>query len=135
MQDTSNLLAVLLIAILLLVAFSALSYRSKRSGSVDHFERDAPPQPRLKEPDIESFNDVLKSLTPRERQIALLAARGLTNRQIATEVGLSINTVSNHLKRVYPKLEVSSRTELAWRLQYVNIKIENQSRREETLIR
>jgi FixJ family two-component response regulator len=54
-------------------------------------------------------------------QIALLAARGLTNRQIATEAGLSINTVSNHLKRVYAKLEVSSRTKLAWRLQYVEI--------------
>ena len=56
-----------------------------------------------------------------EKQIALLAARGLTNRQIATEVGLSINTVSNCLKRVYVKLEVSSRTELAWRLQYLDV--------------
>jgi DNA-binding CsgD family transcriptional regulator len=56
-----------------------------------------------------------------EKQIALLAARGLTNRQIATEIGLSINTVSNHLKRVYAKLEVCSRTELAWRLQYLDV--------------
>jgi len=68
-----------------------------------------------------TFDDLLKPLTPRERQVALLAARGLTNRQIATEVGLSIYTVSNHLKRVYVKLEVGSRTELAWRLQYLYI--------------
>jgi len=56
-----------------------------------------------------------------EKRIALLAARELTNRQIAAETGLSIYTVSNHLKRVYAKLEVTSRTELAWRLQYFDI--------------
>jgi len=88
---------------------------------VDHIDRDAPPIPKLREPDVESLNDLLKLLTPRERQVALLAARGQTNRQIGAELGLSINTVSNHLKRIYAKLEVSSRTELAWRLQYLNI--------------
>jgi len=61
------------------------------------------------------------ALTPRERQIAFLAAQGLTNRQIGAETGLSINTVSNHLKRVYAKLGVQSRTELAWRLQYLDM--------------
>jgi DNA-binding NarL/FixJ family response regulator len=116
MQDTIPVL--LLIAIPLLLACAVLFMRPSRA---DHFNRDAPPQPKLHEPDVDSLNDVLKPLTPRERQIALLAARGLTNRQIATEVGLSIYTVSNHLKRVYAKLEVSSRTELAWRLQYVEI--------------
>ena len=124
MQDTSSLLPVLLIAILLLIAFVTLSSRSK---SADHFTRDASPQPKLHEPDVESLNEILKLLTPRERQIALLAARGLTNRQIATEIGLSINTVSNHLKRVYAKIEVSSRTELAWRLQYLDINKDAQS--------
>jgi DNA-binding CsgD family transcriptional regulator len=53
--------------------------------------------------------------------VALLAARGLSNRQIAGELGLSINTVSNHLKRVYGKLNVHSRAELAWQLQYVDL--------------
>ena len=63
----------------------------------------------------------IDALTPRERQIAFLAAQGLTNRQIGAETGLSINTVSNHLKRVYAKLGVQSRTELAWRLQYLDM--------------
>jgi DNA-binding NarL/FixJ family response regulator len=63
----------------------------------------------------------LNVLTPRERDVALLAARGLSNRQIAGELGLSINTVSNHLKRVYGKLNVHSRAELAWQLQYVDL--------------
>jgi len=63
----------------------------------------------------------IDALTPREKQIAFLAAQGLTNRQIGAEAGLSINTVSNHLKRVYVKLGVQSRTELAWRLQYLDM--------------
>jgi DNA-binding CsgD family transcriptional regulator len=53
--------------------------------------------------------------------VALLAARGMTNRQIAAELNLSVNTVSNHLKRVYAKLEVGSRAELSWRLQYLDL--------------
>lgn len=53
-------------------------------------------------------------LTPREHQVAELAAQGLSNRQIAGELRLSVNTVQNHLKRVFEKLQVSSRTELAW---------------------
>jgi len=116
MQDTIP--ALLLIAIPLLIACAILLLRP---GRANHFNRDERPAPKLRDPDIESLNDLLKLLTPRERQIALLAARGLTNRQIATEVGLSIYTVSNHLKRIYVKLEVGSRTELAWRLQYFNI--------------
>ena len=122
MQDTIP--ALLLIALPLLIACIAVLLRPRR---VDHFNRDSPPQPKLREPDIDSLNNTLKVLTPRERQIALMAARGLTNRQIATEVDLSINTVSNHLKRVYAKIEVSSRTELAWRLQYLDISKDAQS--------
>jgi DNA-binding CsgD family transcriptional regulator len=67
------------------------------------------------------------ALTPREKQIAYLAAQGLTNRQISAETGLSINTISNHLKRVYAKLGVQSRTELAWRLQYLDMNTEDAS--------
>lgn len=60
-------------------------------------------------------------LTPRERQIALLASSGMTNRQIADEMKLSPNTIANHLKNVFRKLDVRSRTELAWRLQFLDI--------------
>jgi len=45
--------------------------------------------------------------------VAELAALGMSNRQIAGELHLSINTVQNHLKRVFEKLGLSSRTELA----------------------
>jgi DNA-binding CsgD family transcriptional regulator len=52
-------------------------------------------------------------LTPREREIALLAVQGHTSRQIADRLVLSIRTVDNHLQSAYRKLGVSGRGELA----------------------
>jgi len=51
-------------------------------------------------------------LSPREWGIADLVSRGLTNRQIAELAYVSENTVKQHLKRIFTKLEVSSRAEL-----------------------
>lgn len=52
-------------------------------------------------------------LTPVERQVALLAAAGRSNKQIAQELFLATRTVENHLQHVYAKLGISGRTELA----------------------
>jgi DNA-binding CsgD family transcriptional regulator len=52
-------------------------------------------------------------LTPREREIALLAAQGRTSREIADRLVLSVRTVDNHLQSAYRKLGVSGRGELA----------------------
>ncbi len=51
-------------------------------------------------------------LTPQERQIAMLAATGLSNKEIAKRVYLSDRTVGAHLYRVYPKLGITSRAAL-----------------------
>ncbi|WP_129843179.1 AAA family ATPase [Streptomyces sp. RFCAC02] len=51
-------------------------------------------------------------LTPQERQIARLAARGLSNRDIAAQLFLSHRTVGYHLYKAYPKLGIASRGEL-----------------------
>jgi DNA-binding CsgD family transcriptional regulator len=51
-------------------------------------------------------------LTPQQRQIAQLAARGLSNREIAARLFLSPRTVGFHLYNVFPKLQVTSRAQL-----------------------
>ncbi|HEX6506750.1 MAG TPA: tetratricopeptide repeat protein, partial [Chloroflexota bacterium] len=54
-------------------------------------------------------------LTRREREIAGAVARGLTNRQIATELHIAERTVDTHVQHILSKLGISSRTEIpAW---------------------
>ena len=53
------------------------------------------------------------ALTKREQEVATLAARGLTSRDIAETLVVSTRTVENHLQRAYEKLGVRSRVELA----------------------
>jgi len=52
-------------------------------------------------------------LTPQESQIAQMAAVGMTNREIGEKLYLSHRTVSAHLYRIFPKLGITSRTELS----------------------
>ena len=56
------------------------------------------------------------SRSTRERTIAELVAEGRSNKQVAAELYLSEGTIENTLTRVYAKLGVRSRTELARRL-------------------
>lgn len=66
---------------------------------------------------IESFRQKTKvqdeslHLTAREEQILLLLSQGYPNKTIAEKLELSIDTVCSHLKHVFSKLHVTSRTE------------------------
>jgi DNA-binding CsgD family transcriptional regulator len=64
----------------------------------------------------ESINrvpDARDQLTPQELQIATLAADGLSNREIAERLFLSPRTIGSHLYRIFPKLGVTARGEVA----------------------
>ena len=52
-------------------------------------------------------------LSDRERQIVSWIIKGLTFKEVAKELGIAPSTISNHLYRIYQKLEVTSRSELA----------------------
>ena len=52
-------------------------------------------------------------LTPQEEAVATLVARGLSNREVAAELYISPKTVQYHLTRIYAKLGLRSRSELA----------------------
>lgn len=57
----------------------------------------------------------LRQLSPQERLIMPLLAQGRTNKEIATQLGLSDKTIKNYLANIYDKLGVSRRTEaVAW---------------------
>ncbi|MGN6189692.1 MAG: helix-turn-helix domain-containing protein [Conexibacter sp.] len=51
-------------------------------------------------------------LTTREREVALLAAAGLSDRAIATELDITLRTAQTHLSRALGKLGIHRRTEL-----------------------
>ena len=55
-------------------------------------------------------------LTPTEQEVADLVGKGLTNREVANALFLSVSTVEANLRRIYQKLGVRSRTELSRRL-------------------
>lgn len=55
----------------------------------------------------------VEPLTFREREVAQAVSRGLRNRAIASEFGISEETVKKHLANIYGKLAVNGRVQLA----------------------
>jgi DNA-binding NarL/FixJ family response regulator len=58
----------------------------------------------------------LTRLTPREREVVNLIARGYTYRETAADLGISVKTLENHMSSIFRKLGVASRHQLAARL-------------------
>ena len=87
-------------------AMGAAGYAEQAEGEL----RATGERARKRTPDTE------RNLTPQEARIADLAAGGATNSEIAEQLFLSSSTVDYHLGKVFRKLGVRSRTELAHRL-------------------
>jgi DNA-binding NarL/FixJ family response regulator len=66
----------------------------------------------LRTPAVDSINDPLP-LTNREREIAKLVGAALTNREIADRLHVSVRTIDGHLYRMYSKLCIEDRDQLA----------------------
>ncbi|MFF2407950.1 LuxR C-terminal-related transcriptional regulator [Streptomyces sp. NPDC058092] len=69
--------------------------------------------PPDKEPAARAGSGAPLGLTPRQHEVALLVAEGLTNRQVGRRLGISEWTVTNHLRVVMQKLECTSRVHVA----------------------
>jgi predicted ATPase/DNA-binding CsgD family transcriptional regulator len=69
--------------------------------------------PAAPTPAVASAGGRIGPLTRRESEVAMLAARGLTDRQIAAELVITEGTVGVHLERIFGKLGIRSRAQLA----------------------
>ena len=82
---------------------------------------------RWLDPDVKERADQLASLGPqttltqRERKLVMLVARGMRNREIAAELGITEGTVKVYLHAIFDKLGVANRTELAIRAAEVGL--------------
>jgi two-component system nitrate/nitrite response regulator NarP len=57
-------------------------------------------------------------LSPRQQQVAELVSRGLSNREIAEQLGITVGTVKLHVHDIYNKENVALRTELIIKSQF-----------------
>ncbi len=86
------------------VADGDVVFSPRLAGFVLDAFRDAPVTP--------SVDDELDQLTPREREVMRLLARGYAYKEIASELFISIKTVETHASNVLRKLQLSSRHQL-----------------------
>ncbi len=58
-------------------------------------------------------DELFQTLSPRETEILTLVTRGLSNKEIAHELGISHQTVKNHMTKILQKLDLLDRTQAA----------------------
>jgi LuxR family maltose regulon positive regulatory protein len=81
----------------------------------------APRERRRPEPPPPLAQPLIEPLSERELEVLRLVAAGLSNREIAEALYISVNTAKTHLQRIYAKLVVSSRTAAATKAQELNL--------------
>lgn len=100
------------------LSFLGVLVYSKRHAPAERVvaPRDAPAAPVMK---LVGDTD-WSLLTEREKQVARRVSAGESNKQVAQALGIRPDTVSAHLKRIYQKMNVQSRIQLAARLRDVD---------------
>lgn len=66
---------------------------------------------------MQKINSIINRLTPREREIARFIKSGLSYQQIADQLFISARTVNQHLKHIYQKVGVNSRSQLVAKME------------------
>ncbi len=93
-----------LVAAIVAVAAGDAVFSPRLAGFVlDAFSSEAPP----------ATDPELEQLTPREREVLRLIARGYAYKEVARDLGISVKTVESHVSSVLRKLQLSSRHQLA----------------------
>ena len=92
-----------LMGILVKVILLPFSKKHSNKTNIDSSTTSAPAKSEL---------NLFTPLSPREREVARLAARGYSNAQIADELFISVETVKRHMSTIFEKLEIKSRKEL-----------------------
>jgi DNA-binding NarL/FixJ family response regulator len=88
-----------------------------RTALLDVFSGGAPMSSEIARRVVESFRrrakvrDEASNLSPREERVLELLSKGYSNKEIAEQLELSVDTVRSHLKHIYEKMHVRSRTE------------------------
>jgi DNA-binding NarL/FixJ family response regulator len=88
-----------------------------RAALLEVFTGGAPMSSEVARRVIESFRRPVRArdagmrLSAREEEVLVLLSRGYSNKEIADQLGLSVDTVRSHLKHIYEKMHVRSRTE------------------------
>jgi DNA-binding NarL/FixJ family response regulator len=85
-----------------------------KEALVSLHEGGAPMSPGIARKVVDYFNpknaeDLNESLTPREAQIVAAIEKGLTNKEVAIRLDISVETVKYHIKNIYGKLQVNNR--------------------------
>ena len=94
----------------------AMSLEEAADYALSRDQVDPPSAPVLRDP---SAGELAPHLSGREREVVVLVARGLTNRQISAHLGISERTAGNHVGRILGKLRLRSRAQIAsWALEH-----------------
>ena len=88
--------------------------RCSRRASPDSFSTRSPSRPTIYAQAATPIDPELDLLTPRERGVLRLIARGYTYKEIASELGIAVKTVESHVSAVLRKLQLSNRYQLTF---------------------